>query len=284
MPDEGNLLMPIHPMAIVDRQAEIDPSADIGPYAVIDGPVRIGPNTRVYPHAYVSGWTQIGAGCSIHPGAVVGHVPQDLAYQNERSFCRIGDGTIIREGASVHRGTQRDSETVVGRNCFIMSNAHVAHNCRVGDDVKMANAAVLAGHVTVGNGVFISSYGGIHQFTRIGELVMIASHTRILMDVPPYFLAAGSGRCRGVNVVGMRRAALGSQERLEVKRAYRVLYRSKLSFEDALQRLREEMGTTPGKRILEFLSAPSKRGIIGAARERSPIESPDSEYAAEPPE
>jgi UDP-N-acetylglucosamine acyltransferase len=229
----------------------------------------------------VSGWTVIGGGCSIHPSAVVGHLPQDLAYKGERSFCRIGDGTVIREGASVHRGTQADSETIVGRNCFIMSNAHVAHNCRVGDDVKMANVALLAGHVTVGNGAFISSNSGVHQFARIGELAMIGGHSKITMDVPPYFLAARDGLCQGVNVVGMRRAGFGPDERREVRQAYRILYRSGLSFEGALRRLRAELTTDAAVRIVEFLAAPSRRGIIGATRGRMSEDSTESETATE---
>ena len=148
--------MPIHPTAVVDSKARIDPTATVGAYTIIEGEVQIGPNTVIYPQAYISGWVEIGAGCQVHPGAVLGHVPQDFHFDGCRSFLRIGDGTIIREHASIHRGTQPESETVVGKNCFIMGYSHIGHNCVVGDNVKIANMTLLAGHVTVGEGTFIS--------------------------------------------------------------------------------------------------------------------------------
>jgi len=147
---------------MVDRRAEVDPTAEIMPYAIIDGPVKIGPRTRVFPHAYLTGWTEIGADCQIHPGAVVGGDPQDLAFKGAESYCRIGDGTIIREGASVHRGTDPGSATVVGKRCFLMANSHVAHNCRLGDEVKLINGVLLAGYVQVGNGAFLAGNAGVH--------------------------------------------------------------------------------------------------------------------------
>lgn len=262
--------MSIHQTAIVDTQAEIDPTAEIGPFAIIEGPVRIGPRTRVYPHAYINGWTEIGADCSIHPGAVVGHLPQDLAYEGGESFCRVGEGTVIREGASIHRGTDPGSETVVGRRCFIMANAHVAHNCRVGDQVKMANGAVLGGHVQVGDQAFLSGNLAVHQFVRIGEYAMLSGLSKITMDIPPGFTAAWDSECVGVNTVGLRRAGFGHQERQEVKQAYRILYNSGHSFDGALEQLAAAMTTPLGRRILEFLREPSKRGIAGGRKDRRP--------------
>ncbi|UCG15303.1 MAG: acyl-ACP--UDP-N-acetylglucosamine O-acyltransferase [Phycisphaerales bacterium] len=258
--------MAIHSTAIVDRQSEVDPAAEIGPYAVIEGPVRIGPQTRIYPHAFITGWTQIGARCQIHPGAVVGHLPQDLAYQGAESYCRIGDETIIREGASIHRGTVPGSETVVGRRCFIMANAHVAHNCCLGDEVKLANNVMLGGHVRVGGGAFIAGGTGVHQFVRIGELVMIGGNAAITMDVPPYFAAVRLGYCVGPNVVGLRRAGFSPEQRNDVKQAYKVLYRSKMPFSKATETLTATVTTDAGRRILEFLREPSQRGIIGGPR------------------
>ena len=178
--------MPIHPTAVIHPEARIDESADIGPYVVIDGPVQVGPQVRVYAHAYLTGWTEIAAGCQIHPHAVVGHLPQDLAHDGCISYCRIGEGTIIREGANIHRGTGADTQTVIGKRCFLMANAHVAHNCRLGDDVRMANCALLAGHVRIDAGAFISGGAVVHQFARIGELVMIGGNARAVMDVPPF--------------------------------------------------------------------------------------------------
>ncbi len=253
--------MPIHPTAIVDPAAEIDATASIGPYAVIEGHVCVGAGCRIYPHAYLSGWTELGANCQVHPSAVVGHLPQDLKFDGSRSWCRIGAGTIIREGASIHRGTEPDSETVVGRNCFIMAAAHVGHNCVVGDEVKLANAVLLAGHVTVGNAAFISGGVVVHQFCRIGEYAMVAGGSRITMDAPPFFMFLHDSECVGVNLVGLRRAGFSREEIAEIREAYRILYRTGRAFCAAIDDLAAVVQTAPGRRLAAFLQAPTKRGF-----------------------
>ncbi len=260
--------MSIHSTAIVDRRAEVDPTAEIGPYVVIDGPVRIGPRTRVRPFAFLTGWAEIGADCEIFSGAVVGEQPQDTAYGGEKSYCRIGDGTIIREGASVHRGTDAGTTTVLGRKCFIMAGAHVAHNCKLGDEVIVVNGTLLGGHVHVGAGTVISGLAGIHQFVRIGELVMVGGVTKITKDVPPYFMADRQA-CVGVNSVGLRRAGFTKAERDDVRLAYRLLYRSGIEFREAVEAVAAAVKTERGRRISEFLSAPSKRGILAGVRSRA---------------
>lgn len=264
-------MMSIHSTAIVHRDAVIDETAEIGPYAVIDGAVRIGPNVRVYPHAYITGWTKIGAGSEIHPGAIVGHAPQDVAYTGAETYCKIGEKTIIREGASIHRGTDAGSTTVVGNRCFIMAGAHVAHNCVVEDDVTMVNTAALAGHVHVGQRAFIGGGAGIHQFVRIGSLAMIAGHAAQSMDAPPFLLLDVKGRCVGVNSVGMRRAGLTREQRQDVKRAYRILYRSGRPFREAVEALADEVATDAGRNLLEFLRQPSRRGIAAGHRSRGGV-------------
>lgn len=258
--------MSIHPTAIIDPHAEIDPTAEIGAYAVIAGHVRIGPRTVIYPHAYLTGWTTIGADCQVHPGAVIGHQPQDVSYDGSETYCRVGDGCVIREGASIHRGTKPGSETTVGRNCMMMANSHIGHNCRVGDGVKMVNGSLLAGYVEVGDNAFIGGIAGVHQFARIGELVMIAGGSPVRMDVPPFFLVDEFGACAGVNVVGMRRAGMTADERRDVKNAFRVLYRSGKMFRAAVDALTDAVTTPAGRRIVEFILAPSKRGIAGGRR------------------
>lgn len=270
--------MTIHPTAIVDGRAEIDPAAEIGPYAVIDGPVKIGPRTRVYPHAYLSGWTEIGADVQIHPGAIVGHLPQDFHFSGERSYCRIGDRTIVREGASIHRGTQPESWTVLGRDCFILASAHVGHNCVLGDGVKVYNCAALSGHVEIGRNAIVSGYSLIHQFVRIGEYVMLGGGTRLTKDVPPYFAAVHESECYGYNALGLRRSGEFSAEEIsEVKLAYRTLYRATKPFRQAVDELSGLVRTRTGRAILEFIRAPSKRGIIGppqtGAADAEPVES-----------
>lgn len=266
--------MPIHPTAIVDPRAEIHPSADIGPHAVIDGPVRVGANCRILWHAIVCGRTEIGENCCIHPFAVVGHAPQDRAYKGEDTACTIGNDTVIREYASIHRGTGHGTATTIGRRCMVMASAHVGHNCRIGDDVTLVNAVLLAGHVSVGNGAFLGGMAGVHQFTRIGELAMIGGQALIRMDVPPFFTAVRFGECSGVNTVGLRRAGFTAEQRAELSMAYRVLYRSGRVFTHAVEEIDRQLHTAPGRRLVQFLREPSKRGITGGRHRRATPEEP----------
>lgn len=254
--------MSIHPTAVVDAAAEIDPTAEIGAYAIVEGHTRIGPQVRVYPHAYVASYARIAARCEIHPFAVVGHVPQDVKFGGAPSYVEIGEGTIVREHASVHRGTIPESTTIVGRRCFIMATAHVGHNCVVEDEAVIVNSALLAGHVTVGRRAFVSGGVVVHQFARVGELVMIRGGTPVSNDIPPFMLTGPSGVI-GPNVVGLRRAGFSSAERNEIQAAYKLLYRSGLLFREAVERVAEMVETAPGRRLVEFLRAPSKRGICG---------------------
>jgi UDP-N-acetylglucosamine acyltransferase len=254
--------MPIHPTAIVDKHAEIDSSADIGAYAIIEAGVKIGAETKIYPHAYISEGTTIGQRCQIHPFAVVGHHPQDLKWEGTPSYTRIGDRTVIREGASVHRGTVPESTTIVGNDVYLMATSHVGHNCVVGDDVILANGAMLGGHVQVGRRTFVGGDVPIHQFVRVGELAMLAGGLRVISDVPPFMMVGREGLA-GPNVVGLRRAGFSREERLEIRAAYKMLFRSGLLFRATLEQVAATVKTDPGHRLIEFLRAPSKRGIMG---------------------
>lgn len=281
--------MAIHPAAIVDPQAEIDSTVDIGPHAVIEGPVKIGANTRIYPNAYVSGWTTIGRKCEIHPGALIGHVPQDFHFQDCRSYCTIGDGTIVREFASVHRGTQPDTSTVIGRNCFIMGYSHVGHNCVFGDGVKFYNMAAASGHVEIGENAIVSGYTVLHQFIRIGPYCMIGGLSRITMDVPPYLTCMRESECVCVNTIGMRRNGFNTEQIADAKNAYRILYRSGSTFRMAVDKLAETVATDVGREILEFVRAESKRGIAGGPSHKSSFggrvaELPDQPTGSSPAE
>lgn len=255
--------MRIHPTAIIDSRAEIDDDVEIGAFAIVEGPVRIHRGARLLSHAIVVGWTEIGARCVIHPHACIGGAPQDRAYSGARSYCRIGEDTQIREGVTVHRGTTPDSATVVGRRCLLMVNSHVGHNCQIGDDVVLVNGTVLGGYVTVGSRAFLSGLSGIHQFVRIGELAMIGGVVKITMDVPPFMTVGGQGdACTGVNAVGLRRAGVSAAERDELRSAYRLLYRSGGLFRAACDELVQQVKTEPGRRLVQFLREPSKRGIL----------------------
>jgi len=254
--------MPIHPTAVVDVSAEIDPAAEIGAWVVIERNVRIGAGTRIYPHAYISEGTTLGQRCQIHPFAVVGHHPQDVKWTGEPSFTQVGDETIIREHATIHRGTLPGSTTVIGQRCFIMANGHVAHNAQVGNQVIIANGALISGHVQVGDRAFISGNVVVHQFVRIGELAMIGGGTRVGTDVPPFMTVIERNYLVGPNVVGLRRAGFSAAERHEIRRAYQLLCRSGLPFQQAVEQIAQMVRTAPGQRLVEFLRAPSRRGIM----------------------
>ncbi len=258
--------MAIHPTAIVDRAAEIDPTATIGPYAVIDGPVRIAADVRIYPHAYVCGWTTLGQGCEIHIGAVVGHTPQDRAFTGERSYCDVGPRTVVREYVTIHRGTKPESRTVVGANCLLGALSHVAHNCVVADDVIMMNGALLAGYVQVGPRAFISGNVAVHQFNRIGELVMVSGGSVITCDIPPFLLVHGRGQVGGINRVGLVRAQIPRVEIDEIRAAYKTLYRGGMPLSLSIAQLAKSLVTPAGRRMAEFLLAERRRPLARSRR------------------
>ncbi len=257
--------MSIHPTAIVDSSAEIDATVEIGAYAIVEGQTRVGAGTVIHPHGYVARGTTLGRECQVHPYAVVGHVPQDVKFDGAPSYAEIGDGCIIREGASVHRGSEPDSKTVVGKRVFIMAGAHVGHNCVVGDDVVLTNAVLLGGHVSVGERAFLGGGSGVHQFVRVGELAMIHGLAVCVMDLPPFMMAVSDG-IAGLNTVGLRRAGMSREQRAELGRCFRMLYRSSMGFREAIEQVAARVETAPGRRLAEFLQARSLRGFMKARR------------------
>ncbi|MBI1344819.1 acyl-ACP--UDP-N-acetylglucosamine O-acyltransferase [bacterium] len=261
--------MSIHPTAVVDARAELDASVEVAPYAIIDGPVRIAAGCHIGPHCHLLGHTTIGPGCRIHTGAVIGDLPQDRSFAGGDSAVAIGAETIIREYVTIHRGTKPGTMTVVGDRCMIMAHAHVAHNCQVGNDVILVNGSLLAGHVTIGDRVVLSGNAAVHQFCRVGELAMIGGLSKITQDIPPFLMFDGHGLCVGMNVIGMRRAGLNAAERAEIKVAYRRLYRTAGSMSAAVDELASQLTTPAGLRLLNFLQAPSKRGIHGHSEQEA---------------
>lgn len=255
--------MPIHSTAIVDALAEIGQDVSIGPYSIVEGRVRIGARTTIGPFVHVLGDTTIGEDCHIHSGAVIGDVPQDRAFRGGISYCRIGDGVVIREHATIHRGTAVDTVTTIGNRCLIMASSHVGHNCVLGDEVTLVNGALLGGYVQIGCKAFISGNVGVHQFVRVGELAMVGVLSKVTQDVPPYLMFGGSGRCVGVNSVGLRRAGMASDERLEISQAFRLLYRVPGSLPGNLERLEAIATTAAVRNLIQFLRCPSRRGIPG---------------------
>jgi UDP-N-acetylglucosamine acyltransferase len=266
--------MAIHPTAIVDRAAQIESDVTIGAYAIVEGPVKIGAGTRVWPHAYLSGDTTLGRDCEVHMHAVIGHVPQDRHFEGAPSRVVLGDRNVIREHATIHRGSQPGSVTEIGNDNLIMAGAHVAHNGRVGNRVILANGVLLAGHATVMDGAMLSGHVLVHQFARVGDLAMVSGAARVSKDVPPYVVAEGSSLVRAMNVVGMRRAGFSSEVRDLITRAYRILYRDSRSQQEAWAQIADLGKDRPEiAKILDFLRS-SKRGVCWQKRRSAEAEAP----------
>ena len=252
--------MPIHPTAVVDSAATIDASASIGPYAVVSGPVVIDADCVLSPAAIVMGHTTLGAGCRIHSHAVVGDAPQDLKYHGEVSFCRIGEGSVVREGATVHRGTLAGTSTIIGKRCLLMTNSHVGHNCELSDDVILVSGSLLGGHVHVGARAIVSGNAAVHQNVRIGELALVGIQARITQDVPPFCITDQEGNVVAENRVGMKRAGFTLGERAELRAAFGAIYRDGMGRNAAVQYLQNAMTTDAGRRLLAFFAHESARG------------------------
>lgn len=256
--------MRIHRTAIVEDGARLGADVEVGPFVYIADEVEIGDGCRIGPHVVIHPHTTLGSACRVHAGAVLGDLPQDLAFKNVRSYVHIARGCTIREGVTVHRGTEAESITRVGEGCFLMAFSHVAHNVELGDGVILANCALAAGHAKIGERAFISGNTVIHQFTRLGRLCMLGGGSGVSRDVPPFCttMPAAANTILGLNVVGMRRAGMSTEERGQVKEAYTILYRSGLTTPEALVALESRFTEGPGREFLDFVKT-SKRGICG---------------------
>jgi len=233
----------IHATAIVHPGASIGDRVEIGPYAVIGEHVTIGPGTTVGPHAVVEGWTEIGRDNQIFQFASIGADPQDLKFHGEKSLLKIGDRNKIREFVTMHRGTEDGGgETVVGSDNLFMAYAHVAHDCRVGDHVILANCGTLAGHVIVEDFAIVGGLSGIHQFSRIGAHAMIGGGSAVVQDVAPFTIAQGNhAKTVGLNLVGLKRRGFSEESLRAIKKAYRLVFRSGLRLEDALKQIETDL-------------------------------------------
>jgi UDP-N-acetylglucosamine acyltransferase len=253
--------MSIHSTAVIDSRAEIDTDVEIGPYVVIEGPVKIKRRTRIMAQAYVTGWTEIGEDNEIHPGAMLGGAPQDRAYQGQETYLKIGNQNVIREHAQVHRGTVAHSSTIIGSHNFLMATAHVGHNCTLGDNVVLANGALLGGYVDVGNNVFISGNCVVHQFIRIGDYAIMRGLSGTSRDVPPFAIIDWQHTVRGVNVVGLKRAGFDERRIRTIREAFRILFRKGRNLSIALKEVQESMSANDDvMTLVEFIKS-SKRGV-----------------------
>ncbi len=252
----------VHPSAIVYEGARIGHGVVIGPYCVIGKDVSIGDGTVISPHAVIEGWTTIGKLNQIGIGVVIGTPPQDKGYTGARSFVTVGDRNVIREYVTIHRAADEDGTTSVGNGNFLMANVHVAHNCRVGDEIVMANFAGLSGHITIEDHVVLGGLTAFHQHVRIGAYAIVGGGLRVGMDVVPFGLAGGDPlRIYGLNGPGLRRNGFSVERRRRLKSAYRILFWSGLTMTDALARLKVEAEKDDdAARIVKFAEG-SKRGL-----------------------
>jgi UDP-N-acetylglucosamine acyltransferase len=261
----------IDPRAVLHPGAKLGVNVSIGPHAIVEEDVVVGDGTVIAGNAYIANGARIGKECRIHHGAVIANAPQDLKYANEPTTCELGDRTTVREYATLHRGTHETGRTVIGDDCFFMAYSHIAHDCRVGSRVIMANCAALAGHVHVEDFVIIGGLTPIHQFVRLGRHAMVGGGTAIGKDVPPFSLIGNRPAVwEGLNSIGLRRRGFSPEVLDALDRAYLLVYRSGLNTTQALERIRADqqlMSVVEVRIVVDFIAS-SKRGIVPAPRMR----------------
>ncbi len=253
----------IHPSAIIDPAAKLDSGVIVEPFAVIDADVEIGAGSVIGSHVRVASGARLGREVKVHHGAVVGTVPQDLKFGGERTLLHVGDRTVIRECATLNRGTNARGETRVGTDCLLMAYTHVAHDCLLGDRVILANAVQLGGHVTIGEWAILGGGVVVHQFSLVGAHAMVGGGFRVTQDVPPYAIAGGYPlRVVSVNKIGLERRGFSEEQVTKLTRAFRILFRAKLNHTQALEKLKNEgLDSAEIRHLLDFISS-SERGVM----------------------
>jgi len=253
----------VHPTAIVSPSATIGAGVRIGPYAIIGEQCEIGEGSVIETHAVLERNVKLAANVQIGVGSVIGGDPQDLKFKGEETWVEIGEGTRVREYATINRGTAQSYRTTVGKGCFVMSYVHLAHDCHLGDGVIISNGTQLAGHVTIEDRVIISGLVAVHQFVKIGRHAFVGGCSRVAKDVPPFLKAVGNPvKLYGLNSVGLTRSGFSEETVRELKRAYRLFFRSELNVSQALERARSELAQTAEvDHFLRFLED-SGRGVV----------------------
>ena len=262
--------MPIASTAIVHPGARVDPTTTVGDYCIIEDQVEIGANNRLDPFVVVKRYTTLGEGNHLYTGTQLGTDPLDKKFREEvPSYLRIGNHNVLREYMTISRGTQPESTTEMGDHNYVMTNVHIAHNSIVGSHNVICSNTLVAGHVTMEDHCFLSGGIVVHQFSKVGRLCMVAGNTRVNLDVPPYFMVSEfDAAAHGLNLLGLRRAGVTREAVMALKQAYRLLYRSGLSRQDALTQM-EALGTPEVAHLVGFIRA-SKRGICPDARSLGP--------------
>ena len=253
----------IHSTAIIDRGAELAPDVRVGPYAIIGNGCVIAEGCQIAAHAVLEKNVKLAPRVKVGVGSVLGGEPQDLKFKGEETTVEIGEGTVIREYATINRGTAESLKTTVGKGSFIMSYVHLAHDCHVGDGVIISNSTQLAGHVTVEDKAILSGQIGVHQFALIGRFSFVGGCSRVAKDVPPYVKAVGNPvKLYGLNTVGLQRNGFSEDTIRELKRVYRLLFRSDLNVTQAIERALTEIEPLPEvKELIRFVEG-SERGVV----------------------
>lgn len=253
----------IHPTAIISSDAELGDEVEVGPFVIIGEGCAVGDGSVLAPRATLERNVTLGRGVKVGIGSVLGGAPQDLKYAGEETTVEIGDGTVIREYATINRGTSHSFKTVVGRNCLLMSYVHLGHDCRLGDGVILSNVVQLAGHVTIDDRAILSGVSAVHQFARIGRHAFIGGCSRVSKDIPPFLKAVGNPvKLYGLNTVGLQRSGMEDETIRELKRAYRLFFRSDLNVSQAIERAQTELELFPEvKELIRFVEE-SERGVV----------------------
>jgi UDP-N-acetylglucosamine acyltransferase len=253
----------IHPTAIIAPDADIAGDVEIGAFAIIGEGCTIDSGCVIAPRATLERNVTLGRGVKVGIGTVLGGAPQDLKYAGEETTVEIDDGTVIREYATINRGTAHSFKTTVGTNCLIMSYVHIGHDCRIGNSVILSNVVQLAGHVTIEDKAIISGVSAVHQFARIGRHSFIGGMSRVSKDIPPFLKAVGNPvKLYGLNTVGLQRSGMDEETIRELKRAYRLLFRSDLNVTQAIERAQTEIEPLAEvKELIRFVEA-SERGVV----------------------
>ncbi|MBM4137558.1 MAG: acyl-ACP--UDP-N-acetylglucosamine O-acyltransferase [Nitrospira sp.] len=253
----------IHASAIIHPEVTIEEGVFIGPFCIVGKDVHIKKGTRLLSNVIIEDNTEIGENCVVYPFTTIGLPPQDLKYKGEKTGVHIGNNNIIREYITIHRASVGgDGVTTIGDNNFLMAYVHIAHDCKIGSQIIMANAATLGGHVAVENCVVIGGLTAVHQFTRIGAYAMVGGFTGVAQDIPPYMMASGArAKLFGLNTIGLKRHGFTDSTINELKKAYKILFRGKRTMKDAIKKVQEDLPYTDEiKHIIEFIQK-NKRGI-----------------------
>jgi UDP-N-acetylglucosamine acyltransferase len=253
----------IHPTAIVSAEAKLGARVEIGPFAIVGEGCEIGDDCHINARATLERDVKLGTGVKVGIGSILGGPPQDLKYAGEHTTVEIGDGTVIREYVTVNRGTSQSFKTTVGSRCLLMSYVHLAHDCHIGNGVILGNSVQLAGHVTIDDKATLSGLSGVHQFVRIGRYAFIGGCSRVSKDIPPFLKAVGNPiKLYGLNSVGLQRSGFKDDVVRELKRAYRLFFRSDLNVSQAMQSAETELEMYPEVReLMRFVEA-SGRGVV----------------------